>query len=50
MEHAIGRRRRTRRRDARDSVATTHPVVQHVETVEQANQAFDEITYQRAKP
>ncbi|HVQ33362.1 MAG TPA: M1 family metallopeptidase [Lysobacter sp.] len=31
----------------RDSVATTHPVVQHVETVEQASQAFDAITYQK---
>ncbi len=31
----------------RDSVATTHPVVQHVETVEQASQAFDSITYQK---
>jgi len=30
---------------SRDAVATTHPVVQHVETVEQANQAFDAITY-----
>ena len=29
----------------RDSVATTHPVVQHIETVEQASQAFDDITY-----
>ena len=29
----------------RDSVTTTHPVVQHVATVEQASQAFDEITY-----
>ena len=29
----------------RDSVASTHPVVQHIETVEQASQAFDEITY-----
>jgi len=28
-----------------DAVATTHPVVQHVETVEQASQAFDSITY-----
>jgi len=33
----------------RDSVATTHPVVQHIETVEQANQAFDEITYQKGE-
>jgi aminopeptidase N len=33
----------------RDSVASTHPVVQHVETVEQANQAFDEITYQKGE-
>ena len=30
---------------SRDAVATTHPVVQHVETVEQASQAFDSITY-----
>jgi aminopeptidase N len=34
---------------ARDSVATTHPVVQHVATVEQANQAFDAITYQKGE-
>jgi aminopeptidase N len=32
---------------ARDAVATTHPVVQHVATVEQASQAFDEITYSK---
>ncbi len=31
----------------RDSLATTHPVVQHVTTVEQASQAFDSITYQK---
>lgn len=31
----------------RDAIATTHPVVQHVETVEQASQAFDTITYQK---
>jgi aminopeptidase N len=30
-----------------DAVASTHPVVQHVETVEQASQAFDAITYQK---
>ena len=34
---------------ARDAVASTHPVVQHVETVEQANQAFDSITYQKGE-
>ncbi len=34
---------------ARDSIATTHPVVQHIETVEQASQAFDEITYQKGE-
>ena len=34
---------------ARDSLATTHPVVQHVDTVEQANQAFDDITYQKGE-
>jgi aminopeptidase N len=33
----------------RDSLATTHPVVQHVATVEQASQAFDEITYQKGE-
>lgn len=34
---------------ARDSVATTHPVVQHVATVEQASQAFDAITYAKGE-
>ncbi|HEU4851252.1 MAG TPA: M1 family metallopeptidase [Telluria sp.] len=33
----------------RDSIASTHPVVQHVETVEQASQAFDSITYQKGE-
>jgi aminopeptidase N len=33
----------------RDSVAATHPVVQHIETVEQANQAFDAITYEKGE-
>jgi aminopeptidase N len=33
----------------RDSVSTTHPVVQHIETVDQASQAFDEITYQKGE-
>ncbi len=33
----------------RDSLKTTHPVVQHVETVEQASQAFDSITYQKGE-
>jgi aminopeptidase N len=33
----------------RDSVAGTHPVVQHLETVEQANQAFDDITYSKGE-
>jgi aminopeptidase N len=32
-----------------DSLQTTHPVVQHVATVEQANQAFDNITYQKGE-
>ena len=32
-----------------DSVATTHPVVQRVETVEQISQAFDAITYQKGE-
>ena len=34
---------------AQDAVASTHPVVQHVETVEQAAQAFDDITYKKGK-
>ena len=38
-----------KRRWACDAVATTHPVVQHVETVEQASQAFDAITYQKGE-
>ncbi|TWI01094.1 aminopeptidase N [Luteimonas cucumeris] len=33
----------------RDAVATTHPVVQHVQTVEQASQAFDAITYSKGE-
>jgi aminopeptidase N len=33
----------------RDALATTHPIVQHVETVEQASQAFDAITYQKGQ-
>jgi aminopeptidase N len=32
-----------------DSFATTHPIVQHVRTVEQANQAFDSITYSKGE-
>lgn len=34
---------------ALDSFSTTHPVVQHVRTVEQANQAFDDITYEKGE-
>ena len=34
---------------SRDALATTHPVVQHIETVEQASQAFDSITYQKGE-
>jgi aminopeptidase N len=34
---------------ALDSFATTHPVVQQVRTVEQANQAFDNITYDKGQ-
>jgi aminopeptidase N len=32
-----------------DAFATTHPVVQQVRTVEQANQAFDAITYRKGE-
>ncbi|WP_266169020.1 M1 family metallopeptidase [Dyella subtropica] len=34
---------------SRDAIATTHPIVQHVETVEQASQAFDAITYSKGQ-
>jgi aminopeptidase N len=33
----------------RDALSTTHPVVQHIETVEQASQAFDPITYEKGE-
>ena len=32
-----------------DALATTHPIVQKVRTVEQANQAFDSITYSKGE-
>ncbi|MDP9109341.1 MAG: M1 family metallopeptidase, partial [Pseudomonadota bacterium] len=32
-----------------DALSTTHPVVQHVDTVAQASQAFDAITYQKGE-
>jgi aminopeptidase N len=32
-----------------DALTTTHPIVQHVRTVEQANQAFDAITYSKGE-
>jgi aminopeptidase N len=34
---------------ALDSVATSHAIVQRIETVEQANQAFDAITYSKGE-
>jgi aminopeptidase N len=34
---------------SQDAAVTTHPVVQHVETVEQASQAFDSITYSKGE-
>ncbi|MES2128984.1 MAG: M1 family metallopeptidase [Pseudomonadota bacterium] len=33
----------------KDSLSTTHPVVQKIDTVEQASQAFDDITYQKGE-
>ena len=33
----------------RDALATTHPVVQRIATVEQASQAFDSITYNKGE-
>jgi aminopeptidase N len=32
-----------------DSVATTHPIVQHLTTVDQISQAFDSITYRKGE-
>ncbi|HEY6917319.1 MAG TPA: M1 family aminopeptidase, partial [Allosphingosinicella sp.] len=32
-----------------DSVASTHPIVQDIQTVEQSNQAFDAIAYQKGE-
>jgi len=46
---ALGAVELTQKAMSRDSVATTHPVVQHVATVEQASQAFDEITYEKGE-
>jgi len=43
---AVGNRDRAM---ALDALASTHPVVQHVETVDQASQAFDAITYQKGE-
>jgi aminopeptidase N len=34
---------------AQDALVTTHPVVTHIATVEQANQAFDSISYQKGE-
>jgi aminopeptidase N len=34
---------------ALDSVSTAHPIVQRIQTVEQANQAFDAITYSKGE-
>ncbi len=34
---------------SRDAIATTHSIVQHVATVEQASQAFDVITYSKGE-
>ncbi len=47
---AARRRRSTgRARSSRDARASTHPIVQHVETPDQINQAFDAITYQQGR-
>ena len=34
---------------ARDALATTHPIIQHVETPDQISQAFDDITYRKGE-
>ncbi len=33
----------------RDARVTTHPIIQHVETVDQISQAFDDITYRKGE-
>lgn len=43
---AVGSREAAMRLDA---LKTTHPIVQRVDTVDQANQAFDAITYQKGQ-
>lgn len=43
---AVGERERAMGLDA---LSTSHPVVQHVDTVEQATQAFDAITYSKGE-
>ena len=42
-------RRLARRRDGPGRFHSTHPIVQQVRTVEQANQAFDTITYSKGR-
>ncbi|TCV91642.1 aminopeptidase N [Luteibacter rhizovicinus] len=34
---------------SRDAIVTTHPIVQRIDTVEQASQAFDTITYSKGE-
>lgn len=33
----------------RDARVTTHPIIQHIETVDQTSQAFDDITYRKGE-
>lgn len=46
MLHSVSIRERAMEHDA---LATAHPIVQHVATVEQASQAFDDITYSKGE-
>ena len=34
---------------SRDAIASTHPIIQHIATVEQAGEAFDTITYSKGE-
>ncbi|MCC4617225.1 M1 family metallopeptidase [Xanthomonas campestris pv. asclepiadis] len=40
---------RSRRAMQLDALVTTHPIVQHVATVQQADEAFDQITYDKGE-
>lgn len=48
-EMLLGRVNGRERAMSLDSLRTTHPVVQKIQTVDQVNQAFDDITYEKGE-